>query len=963
MNARQVNWLASAGMGLVIAAALLGLWALVEYYLLGEAAFSGEQALLTLRVLLIVLVAALLLGVLLYRRMQATLTRLAQERAHALRDVRESERRLAGLLDRIHLVVVGLDRQGIINYVNPHFLTVSGYTSDEVLGKEWFGNFLPLRLQANLRAKFQEVVEGENVPCHENAIRAKNGEERLISWNNSLVRDADGRISGVLSIGEDITDRKKAELELRASEARLKMLLRKIPGAVWTTDRDLTMSFLHGGQAGQTSLGTVLPGQPGPTLYEYFGTRDPSFPAIAGHLKALRGEPARYEIDWSGRTFQANVEPLTVHNEIVGCIGVALDITERIEAERNLTVSEARYRLIAEISGAGIWQIEPDGKTIYANPSMCTLLQIETMDELKDHTYHRYFTPDSVDDVVNAQEMRRRGIASMYEAVLVGKRGRQQNVLVSGAPLFHTDGRLHSIIGIFTDITERKQMEQSLRESEHRYRALFDTNPYPVYVFDLETLAFVMVNEAAVHHYGYSQQEFLRMRLPDIRLPEDEKDLRADLERSKPVVLQGIHTRHRKKDGSIIEVELSTHDLVLAGRRVRLVLAVDITARKELEMQLRQAQKMEAVGRLAGGVAHDFNNSLTVIGGFCDMVLRQLGPGHPASAEVEEIRDAADRATALTRQLLAFSRKNVVAPRVLDLNQVVANLQRLLRRLIGEDIELVNVPSPEPAWVMADAGQIEQVLVNLAVNSRDAMPKGGRLTLSFATRKLGEAEARKLPGLQPGWFVVLSVADTGVGMPPEVRQHLFEPFFTTKPQGLGTGLGLFTAYGILRHHQGQIDVHSEPGKGTVVLLYLPRALPPTEPPAPAATPAEPARGSETILLVEDEPILRTLLSRVLAGQGYRVLEASHGEDALRVSGNFHEAIDLLVTDLVMPKMGGRELGERLGAARPTMKILYISGYTDGMLGNHEGNQGPVNFLQKPFLPMVLAHKVREILVH
>ena len=646
---------------------------------------------------------------------------------------------------------------------------------------------------------------------------------------------------------------------------------------------------------------------------------------------------------------------------VQGIVVSSHDVTALKEAEVRLLASEQRYRTIAEISAAGIWQVTPDGFTVYANPSMCTLLQLESSAELEGQTFHAYFTGESLIAVAQSHEMRRRGIASMYEVELVGKRGRHSNVLVSGAPLFQIDGRLHCIIATFTDITERKQMEQSLRESEQRYRALFNTTPYPVYVFDVETLSFLAVNAAAIAGYGYSLEEFLALKLLDIRLPEDAPALQANLWQERPPVVKGIVARHRKKDGTQIDVELSTHDLLFAGRRARLVLAVDITDRQRLETQLRQAQKMEAVGRLAGGVAHDFNNVLTVISGFSDLLLRQLGPGHVAHQDLEEIRNAADRATALTRQLLAFSRKNVVAPRVIDLNQVVANLERLLRRLVGEDIVLTTALAAQPAWVKADSGQLEQVIVNLVINARDAMADAGRLTLSVANVELDQTAARAHPALTPGCYVVFKVADTGAGITAEIQAHLFEPFFTTKAQGKGTGLGLFTAYGIVDHHHGHIEVASELGRGTTVSVLLPRALPPLDLPARQPTSDQAPGGSETVLVVEDEPILRALLVRVLKSNGYLVLEAVDGQDALRVNEHHSVSIDLLVTDLVMPKMGGRELAERLGALRPNMKILFMSGYTDGQLGPDGDTAIPVHFLQKPFLPGVLAHKVREML--
>jgi PAS domain S-box-containing protein len=744
------------------------------------------------------------------------------------------------------------------------------------------------------------------------------------------------------------------------SETRLRLLMRQIPGIIWTTDRSLRMSF---GQSGRSPLLRDSANmRSGATVYEFCGTRDPAFPAVAGHLKALAGETARFELHWKGRTFQAQVEPLTdAAGRNVGCIGVAVDISERKESEHNLRASEERYRAIAEVSPAGIWQVTLEGKTIYANPSMITLLELDNAGELTGTTFHTFFTEASLQEIARAHELRLRGVSSMYEVELIGKRGRHANLLIAGAPLFDVAGRLNSIIGSLTDITERKQMERSLRESEQRYRAVFDTNPFPMYVFDRKTLAFLAVNEATVLHYGHSASEFGGLTLLDLRFPEDHDQVHAEAAESRPSAVHGQLARHRRKDGTAVDVELSTHDLVFGGRGARLVVAIDVTERQRLEAQLRQAQKMEAVGRLAGGVAHDFNNVLTVISGYTDLLARQLGPGHSALPDVEEVRHAADRATALTRQLLAFSRNNAVAPRVLDLNLLVVELERLLRRLIGENVELTTAPADRPAWVHADAGQLEQVIVNLVVNARDAMPAGGRVCVTVSHVDVAEDEAHLEPPLKPGRHVLLRVTDTGAGMAPEVRRHLFEPFFTTKEQGKGTGLGLFTVYGFVRRQEGRIEVASETGMGTGISIYLPCALPPAEV-APAAPAADtPKRGSETVLLVEDEPILRAMLLRVLQNTGYQVLQATNGEAALQLSEAHQGPIHLLVTDLVMPRLGGRELAERLSARRPSVKILYMSGYTDGPLGNPASGDQPFHFLQKPFLPDILANKVREVL--
>jgi nitrogen-specific signal transduction histidine kinase/ActR/RegA family two-component response regulator len=395
-------------------------------------------------------------------------------------------------------------------------------------------------------------------------------------------------------------------------------------------------------------------------------------------------------------------------------------------------------------------------------------------------------------------------------------------------------------------------------------------------------------------------------------------------------------------------------------------------ALRQSEEQLRQAQKMDAVGKLAGGIAHDFNNLLMVIRGDSDLMLRRLASGDPLRSNAEGIREAADQAASLTRQLLAFSRKQVMAPSLVDLNGIVASIHAMLQRLLGETINLVTITAPDLGAVKADPGQMEQMILNLCVNARDAMPDGGRLTLRTANVDLDEAAAARWGDARPGPYVMLEVTDTGVGMDEETRSRLFEPFFTTKEQGKGTGLGLSTVYGTVRQSGGHIAVESAPGRGSTFTVCLPRvaaAAPPPEPrpvpagPAPrtrAETRLTPGRG-ETVLLVEDAQRVRAVVREILEMSGYVVLEARHGAEALEVSRAHPGVIHLLVTDVVMPQMSGRELAQRLATLRPELKVLYMSGYTDDAIVRHGVLAAGIAFLSKPFTPDALALKVREVL--
>ena len=487
-----------------------------------------------------------------------------------------------------------------------------------------------------------------------------------------------------------------------------------------------------------------------------------------------------------------------------------------------------------------------------------------------------------------------------------------------------------------------------LKQRDAKFRLLFEDNPLPMWVFDRQTLQFLEANQAAVVHYGYTHDEFLGMTVADIRPPEDVERLKDTVARASGLALSG-QWRHRLKDGRLIDVEVASHTISYGGRQAVLSVLKDITQRKLLEEQLRQAAKMEAVGMLAGGIAHDFNNLLTIINGYSHILLKSIPETDPNHSSVEQIMKAGERAATLTRQLLSHSRRQVLQPKLLNLNQLLSGMEPMLRRLIGEDIELRFAAGRDIGQVNADPGQIEQVVMNLVVNARDAMPRGGALTI--------ETSEAKLPN-RPGKYVALIVSDNGSGMDAETRAHLFEPFFTTKAQGQGTGLGMTTVSRIVKQNGGSIEVYSQPDQGTSVKVYLPR----TEQPAASETvvpETKAARGSETILLVEDEEQVRNLIRDTLRRQGYQMMDAPSAAEARRMAGAFRGPIHLLIADVVMPKEGGRDLAASLAPQRPGMKVLFMSGYNDQDVSTL--TTGETGFIQKPFTPAALATKVREIL--
>lgn len=549
--------------------------------------------------------------------------------------------------------------------------------------------------------------------------------------------------------------------------------------------------------------------------------------------------------------------------------------------------------------------------------------------------------------------------------------GEKRLLSISTSRLQSNDGVVH-VLALMQDITQRRESEQQVRNSEARYRSLTGTASDAIITIN-EDSTILFVNRAAETMFGYADTEMLgqslTMLMPEYLRHIHRTGIKRYLDTGQKHIswaateLPGLH-----KSGQEIPLELSFGESIEHNKRVFTGIARDISERKRteevrrhLEEQLRQSTKMEAVGQLAGGIAHDFNNMLTGITGYGELLLARLDPTSLLRNDVEEILKAGERAASLTQQLLAFSRRQILDPRVIDLNDLVTNMEKLLRRLIGEDVELVTFLSPELAPVKADSSRIEQVILNLALNARDAMPQGGKLTIETSNAELDENYARQHLGAQPGAYVLLAVSDTGIGMDAETRSRIFEPYFTTKEQGKGSGLGLSMVYGIVKQSEGYVMVYSEPERGTTLKVYLPQAKEPLKKPGDVNARLRAAGGWETILLVEDEEVVLRLVRSILQKEGYTVLEAKSGAEAIALSEQQAGAIHLLVTDVVMPRMSGRQLAQRLTDARPELRVLYMSGYTDDAIVHHGVLDPGLAFIQKPFTPEALASKVREIL--
>jgi PAS domain S-box-containing protein len=515
-------------------------------------------------------------------------------------------------------------------------------------------------------------------------------------------------------------------------------------------------------------------------------------------------------------------------------------------------------------------------------------------------------------------------------------------------------------IGKVKDSAERKRMDESHRQTYAWQEALFEGSRDGILISD-EKSHIVAANEAACKLTGYSKAELLSMQASDL---QEEADI-SRLETIHKRILSGEdiegETKITTKSGRNLDVEFGHHRVLISGVPYIHSIVRDISSRKHLEAQLLQAQKMEAIGALAGGVAHDFNNLLSVIKGYTELLLDEFDQSDPRRQDLQQIEKAAQRAASLTSQLLAFSRKQILQPEILDLNAAINDMSIMLRRLIGEHIELIIREQPNLGLINADPGQIQQIVLNLAVNARDAMPRGGKLIIETSDVEVEERYVQEHPFVQPGPYVMAAISDNGIGMDAETKARIFEPFFTTKEKGKGTGLGLSTVYGIVKQSNGFIWVYSEPGNGTTFKVYFPRMQGEVSQIANARDSMAATMGNETVLLVEDENSVRALAGRILCERGYKVLQAENGMEALKMAQEFSGKIDLVITDVVMPGISGAVLVARLESLRPETKSLYISGYTDTAIVDHGILNSKVAFLQKPFTIQNFAQKVREVI--
>ncbi|HYL22172.1 MAG TPA: PAS domain S-box protein [Gemmatimonadales bacterium] len=852
-------------------------------------------------------------------------------------------------------VITLLDAEGTILYMSPAITPITGYQVDEVVGRRAFDFVHADDLAACLETLSQTITHPNTVLRLQFRARHKSGAWLTVE-GVGVSRLDDPGVRAVVVNFRDITDRTRAEEALRQSEAQYRALMEHAVDAIVVTDsagRFLdanakaceVMGYTRGELLQLTSLDTYC-------AEDRQAARD-RMAAMQPGESSFRERVLRRK-DGTCITIETSLKRLADGR----FQGVFRDITERRRAEDRL---QWLTRAV-EQSPAGIVITDPVGNIQYVNEKFTAVTGYTAADVIGQNPriLQSGLTPralycDMWATLEQGQEWR---------GELCNRRKDGALFWVSAAisPIRDARGAVTHFLAVQEHTTERKQQEAALHVSGARLRRLIEANILGIGFWEISG-AINEANDEYLRMVGYTRDDLDR-GLVNFRTMTPPEYAPIDARAHEELAARGTCAPWEKelirKDGRRVPVLVGIAALDERGAQgVSFVL--DLTARRLLEQQLRQAQKMEAVGRLAGGVAHDFNNILTAITGYSELLRQDLTPGHPGHADVAEIRRAADRAAGLTRQLLAFSRQQVLEPRVLDLNDLVRNMEKLLHRLLGEDIVLATELAPELGAVKADPGQLEQVIMNLAVNSRDAMPSGGKLTIETVNIEIGDTHATHHEPLQPGRYVMVAVSDTGTGMTEATKARIFEPFFTTKEKGKGTGLGLSTVYGIVKQSGGFIWVYSEPGQGATFKIYLPRV----DEAAEALTPLEvrPAvtQGTETILVAEDEESVRVIVRETLERHGYRVLQAKGGAAALALAAAHAGPVHLLVSDVVMPEMSGRELATRLVAERPTVRVLYMSGYTDDAVLRRDILEAGSAYLQKPFGPELLLRKVRAVL--
>ena len=888
------------------------------------------------------------------------------ERKRAEELVEESLRFLQSLIDAIPnpIFYKGIDGKHL--GCNKAFAEALGRTRREIVGKTSC-DLHPLDLAESYLAMDAELFGKPGIQVWETAMQYADGTRRDVIFTKATFEDRKGSLAGLIGVILDITERKKAEEAIRRSDTRLRQVIDLVPHFIFAKDREgrfvlanRTVADAYGTTVEKLTGKTDADFNPNREEIEHF-MKDDLLVIDSGIRKVI---PEEKITDAAGniRILQTTKIPFTLSSTGGDAVlGVSTDITERKRTEKALQDSEKKYRNIFENAVEGIFQSIPEGRFISVNPALAKMFGYESpqilMDAIHDIDRQMYVVPE--DAMLFRKLIDEKGSVEGFETRMYRRDGDPLWVSIAARAVYDENGCLACVEGTTEDITKRRKDEQALQESEAKYRSVVENSLVAVYI--VQGGIFRFVNAPFCSLFGYSTPEIVdTMALLDIVHPDDRERVSGKTGRITPPGpgYAGYEFRAVRKDGKVITVKTMESPLLYNGAAASTGILMDITREQTLEAQLRQAQKVEAIGHLAGGVAHDFNNILTVLTGYASLLDMKMEGDDPLKAHVDQILSASRKASGLTQSLLTFSRQQPVTLLAVDINTIVQGTLELLKRLVTEDITLRTRLSHDAITIMADATQIDQILFNLVTNAMDAMKKGGTLTIETELAQLDDfVEAHGFG--KPGLYAVLSVTDTGEGMDEETREKMFDPFFTTKEVGKGTGLGLSTVYGIVRQHEGYLTVASEPGVGTSFHIYFPavdRKIMEKDEPARAGL----IGGNETILVAEDDEAVRRFLVEVLGLYGYRVIQAVDGDDAVRKFA-VNPLIDLMVFDSVMPNKNGREAYDEIIKMKPGSRVLFISGYTRDVVLDKGVEEKEFAFISKPLFPNDLLRAVREVL--
>jgi PAS domain S-box-containing protein len=872
-------------------------------------------------------------------------------------------RRLAAIVESSEDAIIGKDLDGVVSSWNRGAERIFGYTAGEMVGTSIM-RIIPSDRRDEEVHILAKVRNGQPLEHFETVRRTKDGREIDVSITTSPIRDAAGIVVGASKVARDITDRKHTELQLRHAAERSAVAVQEFralfavnPLTMWIYDVE-TLQFLEVNEAAVAQYGYSREEFLAMTIKDIRESEDVE--RLIASVKRPRAAWAPAG-NWRHRLKSGRIIDVDITSHVIAFDGrsaalvVANDVTARTQALEAQRASEERYRNLFDTAPDGIIVVDRNNRFVDANTSICRMLGYDREE----------FVGLRTENLLVPEE--RSLLAAARAAVGTTPYMREWHFFRKDGSILTAESRAVRMPGgetlaVIRDVTERNAAVEALRIAEERMRFALENAGLGIWENDFRTSTLTWSPILEAHHglapgtFPGTLEAFHAAVHPDDRAGALETVARAIATGSDFPILHRVvwpdgTIRWLTGAGRIVHDE--------QGQPLRGVgVLMDITERRSLEAQFQQAQKMEAIGRLAGGVAHDFNNVLTAILGYCELLLADTDPKDERFADLTEIGKAGMRAASLTRQLLAFSRKQVIAPTRLDLNEIVSDVHSMLERLIGEDVDIRLRLHRQPGTVLVDRGQMDQVIMNLAVNARDAMPNGGTLTIETTNVELDENYPKTHLDVKPGPYVLLLVTDTGSGMTAEVQARLFEPFFTTKEVGKGTGLGLATVHGIVKGNGGSINVYSELGLGTTFKIYLPRV----DYVEPGAQPAAstPRRGAETVLVVDDVQALRDLTKRLLERLGYTVLTAANAEEAQAIFDGA-ASIDVLLTDVVMPGASGPELTRRLAQQRPDLRVIYMSGYTEETMAHHGVLEPGIAFVHKPFSSDMLARKLREVL--